>query len=184
MLKKTTLFLIFTTNIAYQWGMLPSCKIVKIPEGTDVIELKSKPNELSLVQISISPGADKQPTDGYRLVNMKDPSKKLFLGHRCFFGYSQLFQNATNEPARIACYKCRGLASCTNNCFDQGKLEAETKDEQNNTNINCFTDCKLIDCSKIVELTKCEKSDRSKYTENNTDRILGLIETPQAAPKK
>ncbi len=184
MLKKLTLFLIFTTNTAYQWGMLPSCKIVKIPEGTDVIELKSKPNELSLVQISSITLPDRTPYDMIRLVNMSNPSKEFFLGFRCDWLQSQLFRNATDKPARIACYRCEGNSSsttCPNDLFLQGDIEGATP-AASASSANYATKCKPIDCSKVVSLTKCERSSRSLYEKDDRDRKLGLVETP--APKK
>lgn len=186
MIKNSTLFLTSALLIANNlFGALPSCKFAKLPETTDVIELKSKKNELSSVQITAVTQPDRKPEDVIRLVNMNNPANELFLLFRCDAGQSQLFRNATEKPARIACYSCEGnvqALTCPNLRFLEGDIEGQKPTIKPSASVNYTTKCKPVDCSKVVGLTKCERSDRSLTEKDNRDRLLGLVEAP--APKK
>lgn len=186
MVKKSTLFFTSVLLIAdNMFGALPSCKFAKLPEATDVIELKSRTNDLSSVQITAITKPDRKPEDVIRLVNINNPANELFLLFRCDAGQSQLFRNATEKPARIACYSCEGnmqTLTCPNLRFLEGDVEGQKPTIQPSAPVNFTTRCKPVDCSKAVTLTKCERSSRSLTEKDNRDRLLGLVEP--LAPKK
>lgn len=188
MLKKLSLFLVGLMGTQSLWGMLPSCRFVRPgKDKTEIIELKSNPNDLSLVQISAITLPDRTPYDLIRLVNADDPSKDLFLGFRCDWGQSQLFRNATDKPAHITCYRCEGNTSaltCPNNNFLAGDIEAATPAKPATTSSNYTARCKPVDCGSVLTLTKCERSNRLLTEKDNRDKLLGLIETPQAKRKR
>lgn len=188
MLKKITVLLLVSTQGVLVDAALPSCKFAKLPEKTDVIELKSKLNELSSVQLNAITLPDRTPYDAIRVVNVKDPSKSLILGFRCDWGQSILFRNATNTPAQLACYRCKGNTS-KNSCPNLEYLEGDIEAKKTPTHIipaDYFTECNPINCSTVVQLEKCERSDRSLFTPDDRDRFLGLVEapTPTTSPKK
>lgn len=184
--KKSILFLTSLLLIANNiFGALPSCKFAKLPEATDVIELKSKKNELSSVQITAITQPDRKPEDVIRLVNMDNPANELFLLFRCDAGQTTLFRNATDKPARLACYKCEGntqALTCPNLRFLEGDVEGQKPTIKPGAPVNFTTTCKPVNCSKVVGLTKCERSDRSLTEKDNRDRLLGLVE-PLASKK-